>query len=130
MRTGRDPRIAPRCVLGRGIAEKLQLAAFAENAIGLEWLRLQGRNVMPEKDREIAMLRAEVEMLMGERGRLLQTAGAAAVFVANMDSNTLPEQAFEAAELLASSLNELDEDTLQEALEVVKARVDVGERNA
>ena len=85
---------------------------------------------MPEKDREIAMLRAEVELLMGERGRLLQTAGAAAVFVANMDSSTLPEQAFEAAELLASSLNELDEDTLQEALELVKARVDVEERSA
>jgi hypothetical protein len=85
---------------------------------------------MPEKDREIAMLRAEVEMLMGERGRLLQTAGAAAVFVANMDTGTLPEQAFEAAEMLASSLNDLDEDTLQEALELVKAKVDVADGDA
>lgn len=77
---------------------------------------------MPQQqNEEIAMLRAEVEMLMGERAKLLHTAGAAAVFVANMDSSSLPEQAFEAAEMLAASLNGLDEDTLREALENVKA---------
>ena len=73
------------------------------------------------QDQDVAMLRGEVEMLMSERKSLLRTAGAAAVFVANMDSSSLPAQAFEAAEMLAGSLNGLEEDTLREALDAVKA---------
>ena len=73
------------------------------------------------QDQEVAMLRSEVELMMSERKSLLRTAGAAAVFVANMDSSSLPVQAFEAAEMLAASLNGLEEDTLREALESVKA---------
>jgi len=79
---------------------------------------------MSQHDEEIAMLRAELEGLMKERGNLLLTVGAAAAFVADMDSGTLPDSAIEAAELLASSLNELDEDSLREALELVAARRD------
>jgi hypothetical protein len=74
---------------------------------------------MSQHDEEIAMLRAELEGLMKERGSLLLTVGAAAAFVADLDSGTLPDSAIEAAELLASSLNELDEDCLREALELV-----------
>jgi len=70
-------------------------------------------------DEEIAMLRAELEGLMHERTNLLRTVGAAAVFVANMDSSSLPETAFEAAEQLAASLNQLDEECLREALDTV-----------
>jgi hypothetical protein len=77
---------------------------------------------MSQHDEEIAMLRAELEGLMKERGNLLLTVGAAAAFVADMDSGTLPDSAIEAAELLASSLNELDEECLREALEMVAAR--------
>jgi hypothetical protein len=73
------------------------------------------------QDEEIAMLRAELEGLMHERVNLLRTVGAAAVFVANMDSSSLPEAAFEAAEQLAASLNQLDEESLREALETVHA---------
>ncbi|HSS47112.1 MAG TPA: hypothetical protein VLL03_06850 [Burkholderiales bacterium] len=74
------------------------------------------------KDQEISMLRQEIEMLMGERQNLLRVTGAAAVFVANMDSKSLPEETYEAAEQLAEGLNALPEDTLRDALELVKTR--------
>jgi hypothetical protein len=86
---------------------------------------------MSQHDEEIAMLRAELEGLMKERGSLLLTVGAAAAFVADLDSGTLPDSAMEAAELLASSLNELDEDCLREALELVAThREAVGDESA
>jgi hypothetical protein len=67
------------------------------------------------------MLRSEIEMLMSERRTLLRVTGAAAVFVANMDSKILPRETYESAELLAEGLNALPEDTLRDALDVVKA---------
>lgn len=70
--------------------------------------------------REIAMLRAEVEMLMNERQALLRATGAAAVFVANLDSQALPEATYAVADVLAHALNELPEDTLRDALELVR----------
>ena len=45
------------------------------------------------KEQEIFMLREEVEILMNERQCLLDTTGAAAVFVANLDSTLLPDSA-------------------------------------
>lgn len=74
------------------------------------------------KNPEVEMLRQEIEMLMSERQNLLRVTGAAAAFVANMDSKSLPEDTYEAAELLAEGLNALSEDTLREALEVVRAQ--------
>ena len=73
---------------------------------------------------EIAMLRAEIEMLMGERQSLLRATGAAAVFVANLDSESLPETTYAAADMLAQSLNGLTEDTLRDALELVRPAVE------
>ena len=79
------------------------------------------------KEQEISMLRAEIEMLMGERQSLLKTTGAAAVFIANLDSGALPEGAYEAAEMLSNCLNDLPEDTLRDALEKVKAELTANE---
>lgn len=75
---------------------------------------------------EIRLLRNEIELLMMERGQLLQVAGAAAVFVANLDTDTLPDDVgtIDAAEMLAEQLNELSEETLQEALESVRAEME------
>ena len=73
------------------------------------------------KEQEIFMLREEVEILMNERQCLLDTTGAAAVFVANLDSTLLPDSACQAAKMLSSSLNNLPEETLRDALERVKA---------
>ena len=71
------------------------------------------------------MLRGELELLMKERERLLRVAGAAASFVANMDIQALPPSVYEAADVLAQSLNGVHEDTLQEALAAVKAEVEL-----
>ena len=62
------------------------------------------------------MLSKEIDLLMAERARLLRVAGAAAQFVAVMESRELPEQVATEAELLAESVNELPEDTLKDAL--------------
>ena len=73
---------------------------------------------------EISMLRAELEILMSERQALLRTTGAAAVFVANLDSESLPETTYAVADILAHSLNELSEDTLRDALELVRPAIE------
>ncbi|MDP3483116.1 MAG: hypothetical protein Q8S05_07405 [Sulfuricella sp.] len=75
------------------------------------------------KDQEIAMLRAELEMLMGERQTLLRITGAAAAFVAELDADVLPEETLEAAEMLAEYINAAPEETVRDALEIVKAEV-------
>ncbi|MHB0917575.1 MAG: hypothetical protein ACYC39_08065 [Thiobacillus sp.] len=78
------------------------------------------------KEDEVRLLRGEIEMLMNERSQLLQVTGAAAVFVANLDTDTLPDDAdtIDAAEMLAEQLNGLSEETLKDALESVRAEVD------
>lgn len=70
------------------------------------------------------MLRAEVEMLMSERQALLRATGAAAVFVANLDSESLPEDTYAVADILAHALNDLSEDTLRDALELVQPTIE------
>lgn len=78
------------------------------------------------KEDEARLLREEIELLMNERTQLLQVTGAAAVFVANLDTDSLPDEAdtIEAAEMLAEQLNGLSEETLKEALESVRAEMD------
>lgn len=70
---------------------------------------------------EVELLSKEVEMLMAERMRLLRVVGAAAVLVANADAMRLQPQAVDAAEVLSEMINALPEETLQDALESVKA---------
>ncbi|MBK6356859.1 MAG: hypothetical protein IPF44_09100 [Betaproteobacteria bacterium] len=79
---------------------------------------------MPQKDQEIALLRDELEMLMGERQALLRVAGAAAVMIASMDSKRLPVGAIESADLVATTINDLSEETLQDALSAVNAEIE------
>lgn len=75
---------------------------------------------------DVSLLRDEIEMLMNERRQLLQVTGAAAVFVANLDTDSLPDEAdtIDAAEMLAEQLNSLSEETLKDALESVRAELD------
>ena len=77
------------------------------------------------KEEEIRLLRDEIELLMTERRQLLQVTGAAAVFVANLDTDTLPDEmgTIDAAEMLAEQLNGLSEETLKDALESVSAEL-------
>ena len=78
------------------------------------------------KEDEARLLREEVELLMNERRQLLQVTGAAAVFVASLDTDSLPDDAdtIDAAEMLAEQLNGLSEETLKDALESVRAELD------
>jgi hypothetical protein len=78
------------------------------------------------EEEEIRLLRDEIELLMSERRQLLQVTGAAAVFVANLDTDSLPDEAdtIDAAEMLAEQLNGLSEETLKDALESVSAEMD------
>lgn len=79
---------------------------------------------MPQRDQEIALLREEVEMLMGERQALLRVAGASAVMIASLDSKRLPVGAVESADLVATTINDLSEETLQDALAAVNAEIE------
>ncbi len=72
---------------------------------------------------EISMLRSELELLMKERTALLKVTGAAAGLVAELDSHDLPQDTVEAAELLAASINSLNEESLQDALNAVHAEI-------
>lgn len=72
---------------------------------------------------EINMLRAELELLMRERQALLKIVGVAAGLIAEMDSHELPISTVEAADLLATSINGLSEETLQDALHAVHAEI-------
>lgn len=76
---------------------------------------------------EISMLREELEILMNERTGLLKVAGAAAVLAANTDGRNLPPEAAEAAEMLSKCVNNLSEETLKDALEIVHAEVGPGD---
>lgn len=72
---------------------------------------------------EINMLRSELELLMRERQALLRITGAAAGLIAEMDSHNLPIRSIEAADILATSINSLSEETLQDALNAVQAEI-------
>jgi len=72
---------------------------------------------------EISMLRTELELLMRERQSLLRITGAAAGLIAEMDSHNLPIRSIEAADILATSINSLSEETLQDALNAVSAEI-------
>ena len=88
-------------------------------------IRNKQKAIMPHtiNDEEINMLRSEVELLMRERQALLKVTGAAAGLIAELDSHNLPQGTVEAADLLATSINNLSEETLQDALGAVHAAI-------
>ena len=79
---------------------------------------------MLHRDQEIVMLRRELEIFMGERQTLLRVVGAAAALIASLDSKRLPVGAVESADLVATSINMLSEETLQDALNAVRAEIE------
>lgn len=79
---------------------------------------------MPQRDQEITLLRRELEILMSERQSLLRVVGAATVLIASLDSKRLPVGAVEAADMVATSINYLPEETLQDALAAVNAEIE------
>jgi hypothetical protein len=79
---------------------------------------------MPKREQEITMLRRELEIFMGERQHLLKVVGATAALIACLDSKRLPLGAVESADLVATSINALSEETLQDALNAVRAEIE------
>jgi len=75
------------------------------------------------REQELAMLRSEIELLMAERDSLLRTTGAAAMFVAKLDTQVLPESTYESADILAACLNALSEETLRDAVDLVREQL-------
>lgn len=68
---------------------------------------------------ELSMLRSEVEMLVEEDTQLMRIAGAAALFVSQLQGASLPEGALNAASTLAKLISEIPDDTMCEALEML-----------
>jgi hypothetical protein len=79
---------------------------------------------MPHRDEEITLLSEELEMLMQERQFLLRVVGASAALIASLDSKHLPVGAIEAADVVATTINCLSEETLQDALSAVHAEIE------
>ena len=84
------------------------------------------RNLMQNTlhSNENNMLRAELELLMKERDTLLIIAGAATGLIAELATDDLPIRTVEAADLLATTINQLSEETLQDALSAVHASIE------
>ncbi|GHU28326.1 hypothetical protein AGMMS50256_10280 [Betaproteobacteria bacterium] len=79
---------------------------------------------MPHRDQEITLLRQQLEMLMKERQGLLRIVGASAALIASLDSRQLPAGAVEAADQVATLINLLPEESLQDALNSVSAEIE------
>ena len=79
---------------------------------------------MPDRDQVIIMLRRELEMLMSERQTLLRVVGSTAALIASLDSKRLPVGAIESADMVATTINALSEETLQDALNAVRAEIE------
>jgi hypothetical protein len=65
------------------------------------------------------MLGQEIEILLADREKLLRVAGAAAQFVAVLESEKLSESVATEAEILAECVNALSEDSLRDALAAI-----------
>lgn len=65
---------------------------------------------------ETLMLTSEIELLMADRQTLLKLDGAAAKFVEKVNIEKLPISVVPLAEAIATSVNDLSEETLREAL--------------
>lgn len=88
-------------------------------------LKVKKKHTMSDTNHnaENNMLRSELELLMKERETLLVIAGAAAGLIAELNSSDLPIRTVEAADLLATHVNHLSEESLQDALTSVHAKI-------
>ncbi len=80
-----------------------------------------------QRPKSLNMLGHELDILMGERQALLKVVGATAAFIASLDSRLLPPGAIQSADLVATAINTLPDETLREALAAVHAEIEEGE---
>lgn len=79
---------------------------------------------MRHREEKASMLGRELDILMAERQVLLQIVGASAALIASFDSGLLPPAAVKSADLVATKLNALPDETLRDALAAVCAEID------
>jgi len=79
---------------------------------------------MRQRSEKVTMLGRELDILMGERQVLLQVVGATAVLIASLDSRHLPAAAMKSADLVATTINALPDETLRDALAAVRAEIE------
>ena len=79
---------------------------------------------MRQRSEKSSMLGREIDILMGERQTLLQVVGAAAALVASLDSRALPSAAVKSADMVATTINALSDETLRDALAAVRAEIE------
>lgn len=87
--------------------------------------RTGGRTAARDRGDARSWLGAEVELLIRERERLLQTAGAAASLFSALDPRLLPRETRELARTLGLILQSLPEETLTDAIETAVVRREV-----
>ncbi len=66
---------------------------------------------------DFSLLRSELELVIQEDAQLLKIAGAAALFVSQLEGMALPRGAMTAAAKLARLIGEMSDDTLCEAMQ-------------
>jgi hypothetical protein len=76
-----------------------------------------------QRAKKISMLGHELDILMGERQTLLKVVGATAALIASLDTRLLPPGAVESADLVATAINALPDETLRDALAAVRAQI-------
>lgn len=80
-----------------------------------------------QSPKTLNMLGHELDILMGERQTLLKVVGATAALIASLDSRLLPPGAMQSADLVATAINALPDETLREALAAVRAQIEEDE---
>ncbi|EXI92045.1 MAG: hypothetical protein AW12_00886 [Candidatus Accumulibacter sp. BA-94] len=79
---------------------------------------------MRRRDGVASLLGQEIEILMRERQRLLQVVGATAALIASLDTRDLPAASVRAADIVASAINALSDESLRDALAAAHARIE------
>ena len=83
---------------------------------------------MRQRAKDTSLLSHELDLLMGERQSLLKVVGATAALIASLDTRLLPPGAVESADLVATAINDLPDETLRDALAAVRAEIVEDER--
>lgn len=70
---------------------------------------------------QFSLLRSEIEMLAQEETNLMKIAAAAALFISHLECHTLPRESLGSAAVLARLVNDMPEDLIADALQMLNA---------
>ncbi len=78
------------------------------------------RAVAPPKVGQMPLLRTEIEILAADADNLKKIAGAAALFISQLDFAALPRDAVAPAAALAGLIDKMSDEGMAEALQLIK----------